>query len=279
MSHLALICPPYASHLRVFESLAEQLVARGHVVTFILPIGATLRLQHPNIEVCLLEASPALAGRPIAGLKRRLTPALIQTVGDLTERTDRLCQQAPGLLRERNVDIVLGDQMEAGAGLVAAHLQLPLVSIASALPIDRDTGIPPPWLGWRHDPTARGEEHNRVAENISRWLMRRHNRAIAHWARQWGLPPRFELHDCISQLQCITQTVPGLDFPRTSQSAHLVPVGPLRSSMDEISSPVLDASIDPARPLIYASLGTLQGHPAWIFSGCWREPVAVLMCN
>ncbi|RKR06788.1 MGT family glycosyltransferase [Kushneria sinocarnis] len=263
MAHLALICPPYASHLRVFESLAARLIARGHDVTFLLPPGTTLYLQHTAVDVCLLETSGST--RPTPGTGKRLTPALLQTVDELRARTDALCRLAPQLLQERNVDLVLGDQMEAGAGLVADHLQLPLISIASALPLDRDIGIPPPWLGWRYDPTDRGREHHRVADRISRWLMRRHNRTIACWAEQLGLAPRYELQDCISGVQCIAQTVPGLDFPRTSLSAHLAPVGPIRPPVEDTPPAVLDPAIDPARPLVYASLGTLQGHRLDIF--------------
>lgn len=35
MSHFAAIAPPFYSHVRALQNLAQELVARGHRVTFI----------------------------------------------------------------------------------------------------------------------------------------------------------------------------------------------------------------------------------------------------
>ena len=55
---------------------------------------------------------------------------------------------------------LIADQLEPAAALLAEHLGLPFASVASALPINREPGIPPPYVGWRHDPSDRGVKRN-----------------------------------------------------------------------------------------------------------------------
>ncbi|MCB8838728.1 glycosyltransferase [Aurantimonas sp. VKM B-3413] len=266
MSHFALICPPFYSHIRLFEAVGEELARRGHRATFVLNGGAAGMVEaegrglaavdvreRPREELDRIVARAAKGGGPIA---------VLRTVKDSAALTDELCRQAPALLDRLGVDAVIGDQMEPAAGLIAAHLGLPLVSLASALPIHDDPSVPLPFLSWPYDPSEKGLKRNRGGEKVARLLLTRQRRTIAAWSKRFGLARRDSLADCLSEVCQISQMVPSFDFPRApSPIRHAV--GPIRRR-DRGAAPI--ALRRPGRrPLVFASFGTLQGHRADLF--------------
>jgi len=88
--------------------------------------------------------------------------------------------------------------------------------------------------------------------------MRPHAEVIQHCCQTFGLAPRSTLSECLSPLLQISQTVPGFDFPRGQLPANFHGLGPLRRPLHGEAE--LNLPIDPARPFVFASLGTLQGH-------------------
>ena len=263
MSHVALICPPFHSHLRVFEALGGELLRRGHRVTLLLNAGASpsagpaglMRRETGTRAGRDLEALLARAARPTGPL------GILRTVADAAELTDELCRDGPGILTEIGADAIVGDAMEPAAGLLADHLGLPHVSLAAALPVHHDPTVPLPFLSWPYDPSAKGLSRNRGGERVARLLLTRQRRTIARWAEAFGLPPRDTLSDCLSRKAQISQLVPSFDFPRQPAS-HRHMVGPLRTARrDEVANDDAGGK----RPLVFASLGTLQGHRVQIF--------------
>ncbi len=188
---------------------------------------------------------------------------LWRTIRDVASTTDMLCQTLPEALLRIGAEVVIADQMEAAGGLVAEYLGLPYVSLACALPINRDPLVPLPFLPWGYDASERGIKRNRGGERVSDILMRAHARVILHHARNFGLAPRTSLADCLSPYAQISQTVAGFDFPRRSLPAHFHHVGPLRLPGSDTSP--LELALDPQRPFIFASLGTLQGGRMAVF--------------
>jgi zeaxanthin glucosyltransferase len=158
--------------------------------------------------------------------------------------------------------MIVGDQTEAAAGLVARHLGLPYVSVANALPLNREPDVPPPFTGWRYDPSDWGRDRNRGGYRISDLLMRRHARVISDYASRWNLGPLRTIEDCASSFAQISQTVASFDFPRRALPPVFHNVGPLRRG--HVSSSFRTPTRD-GRPLVYASLGTLQGGRVSLF--------------
>lgn len=83
---------------------------------------------------------------------------------------------------------------------------------------------------------------------------------IAHHASTFGLSHRTGLHECLSPLAQISQTPATLDFPRYRLPTNFHAVGPLRRTKGDTETTRDAWPIDPARPFVFASLGTLQGH-------------------
>lgn len=184
-------------------------------------------------------------------------------VRDMTAITDSLCAQAPALLREHGIDGVVSDQMEPAGALVAEHLGLPFVSLAAAAPVNREPLMPLPVLPWPYDEGESALGRNRAGEAIADWLTRGHDQTIARWADRFAIAPRSKLTDCLSPLADMSQMIAGLDFPRQHLPAsfhHLGRLRPLEGGHDQTPLPRFGDG-----PLVYASLGTLQGHRLGLF--------------
>src|SRR5690606_19463738 len=119
------------------------------------------------------------------------------------------------------------------------------------------------------------------SERVYDALMAPHRRVVARHAAGFGLPARDGLHDCLSPYAQISQTVSGFDFPRRALPEHFHHVGPLRG-MAECES-ALELPVAPDRPLVFVSLGTLQGHRFPLFRriarACRRLEVQSLLVH
>lgn len=108
-----------------------------------------------------------------------------------------------------------------------------------------------------------------------------HRQSVARHAHHFGLSPREGLHECLSPSAQISQTLPGFEFPRRALPEHFHHVGPLRS-IEEVSRPLTIQPV-PGRPLVFASLGTLQGHRFGLFKriaqACARLDVQLLLAH
>jgi zeaxanthin glucosyltransferase len=264
LAHFAFIAPPFLGHLNPMLALADELVGRGHRATFLHQADVkTLVRGHHLVP---LGASTHPVGH-LAGVLRRMARVngflgLGGIIRDVAAATDMLARELPGSCRALGIDMIVGDQTEAAAGLVGRHLGLPYVSVANALPLNREPDVPPPFTGWRYNPSDWGRERNRGGYRVSDLLMRRHARVISDYASRWRLGPLRMIEDCASPFAQISQTVPNFDFPRRALPPVFHHVGPLRR---EPTSSSFRMPARDGRPLVYASLGTLQGGRVSLF--------------
>ncbi len=175
-----------------------------------------------------------------------------------------LCRELPAALREIGADLVVCDQVEAAGGLVAMHLGLPHVSLASALPINWEAAVPPIFTPWRPAPSVLPASwavtRNRVGYRASAYLMRPIGSVVIEYADRWNLGPRRRVDHALSAFLQISQTVAGLEFSRKRLPPVFHYVGPIRGP-----APLGPALPRDGRPLAYASLGSLQGGRFGLF--------------
>jgi UDP:flavonoid glycosyltransferase YjiC (YdhE family) len=181
-------------------------------------------------------------------------------IAETAAQTDMIARQAPDALRALGVDAVVADQMEPGAGLAAEHLRLPFVTTATGLPINREPGVPPPYVAWDHDASERGVWKNTGGYRVSDWLMSGVGDVIEGNARRLRLPPRRRADQGFSPYAQIAQAVAGVDFPRRELPGSFHYLGPWRDADGEWTLPEPDG-----RPLVFCSLGSLQGSRGEIF--------------
>ncbi|MGH9629929.1 MAG: glycosyltransferase [Bryobacteraceae bacterium] len=115
---------------------------------------------------------------------------------------------------------------------------------------------------------------------MSRLAVQPITRVVNEYRQLWGLPQYKNPQDCFSPLAQISQQPPAFDFPRTSLPPGFHYVGPLRDRWLKIPFPWdrLDG-----RPLVYASLGSMQGSKLEIFktfaAACTNFPVQLVISH
>lgn len=261
MSHLAIMTPPLAGHIGALSALAGGLIDRGHRVTLIGPSDASrwLRDERIGFHVIGSETHPAGAlerdERRMGRLQGLLgVPAMIR---DLAALTDLYCREGPDALRAIGAEGAIVDQLEPGGAIAAMAAGLPYVTVATGLHVNREPLVPPPFVGWRYDPTERGAWKVRGAYRVSDRLMAPISDVLVRACRTHGLAPRGDAADLVSPLCDMAQAVPSVDFPRNALPDTFHYVGPLRPR--ERGRFLEVERLHTKRPLAFCSLGTLQG--------------------
>lgn len=261
MAHFAIFAPPLSGHYRPYSSLVAELVKRGHQATFVHHEDARTLVETREARFAAVGGNSAPLEswtRPMGKIRGIL--GLGGTMKRMEEFTTMLCREGPDLLRQQKVDAVIADQLEPAGGLVAEHLGLPWISVASTLPMNREAGIPPPFVNWQYDASAKGLRRNEVGWRISDFILRSFNRCVARNAKELGLPSRRCMEDCFSPTLQIAQLVAGLDFPRAHLPATFAYVGAFQARQDSLFTLPPDE-----RPTAYCTLGTLQGSRIGLF--------------
>lgn len=268
MSHFGIVSPPVLGHLRPLAALGRELIRRGHFVTvfqmpdrreFVERAGLTWRpvgeSDHPKGS---LPVSLATLGR-LRGL-----PALRFTIEAIRRTTDMFCRDLPGAVESAGVDALIVDQTELAGGTVAEALGIPFVNISCALTLNREPSVPPPFTGWK----GRSGWFASMRNLAGYWFYDRLTAPIVdvvgQYRRAWGLPRHSSPDEAYSRLAQISQLVPELDFPRRRLPTNFVYAGPLTDCHGDNDYPFHEGDLD-GRPLVYASLGTLQGNNVSLF--------------
>jgi MGT family glycosyltransferase len=170
--------------------------------------------------------------------------------------SDLLCRELPGALRRSDVDMVLADQNEPAAASVAESLKLPFISVCPSLPLNREPAIPPPFFGWAWRDSVLARGRNRAGTAVADWLIAPVNRTLNHYRAGWGLPPIRTPDDSFSPHAQLCQLTADFDFPRRNLPRGFHYLGPLVDGEGlKYSFPWHELN---GKPLVYASLGTLQ---------------------
>ncbi len=268
MTHFGIICPAAAGHLNPMTTLGYELQKRGHRVTLFGILDAQLKTIAAGLEFRALgeEEFPIgwTAQRDAKQGKLSGLAALRYTISWLEELAAMLLRDAPEAIKAAGVEALLVDQASPEGGTVAEFLDIPFVTVCSALMLNRDDHVPPFVTNWRYNPAWWARLRNRVGYELLHPLGRPVREVIAKYRQKWKLPPHLIYNDYYSQLAQISQQPAEFEFPRKELPSYFHFTGPY-------SNP---ASREPAlfpyekltgQPLIYASMGTLQNRLLWIF--------------
>src|SRR5262249_19131199 len=153
---------------------------------------------------------------------------------------------------------LLVDQIEMAGGTVAEHLGLPFVSVAAALPVNLDPSVPPCTVPWSHRVGVAARLRNRVGNAAFEWIFSGVLRTINRQRRAWGLPPSRNFNSLFSGLAQVAQLPAALELPGRGLPPHVHHTGPWTDAAARAPVDFPWSRIDPRRPLVYASMGTLQ---------------------
>jgi zeaxanthin glucosyltransferase len=249
-------------------ALADALRARGHRITFCLlgdPPSSVLDVDFEIIEVggAVFPANEYTAGfRELGTLSGRA--ALRQTFALMARATRAILEVAPPLISDAGVEALIVDQTSLAGGTLADRLDLPFVTVCNALLLNAEPAVPPLFSTWRPRATWWALLRNRLGWAVLDKLYAPSLQQIQQDRRRHGLSVPGRVADTWSSTLQISQQPEGFDFPRRELAPHVRFLGPLRLPGNSPPVPFPWDRLDD-RPLVYASLGTLQNRTARTF--------------
>jgi glycosyltransferase, MGT family len=265
-----IVTPPAIGHLNPMVALALELNRRGHgVVLFTVADGAR-KLNGLPLEVVTIGATtfpPGAVDEAYVTLGRLSgRKGLRFSVDYFRKEQAMLHAELPDAVRGASIDVLLVDQLSPAGSTVAEFLNLPFVTIANALPVNREPAVPPYFTGWLPStgPWARWRNQlgNALLDRLTEPLLR----DLQNQRQRFGLRPLRQKIEALSPLLQLAQLPAAFDFPREQIAPHFHYVGLLAdpSGQEPLlrdSAPFPWEQLD-GRPFLYASLGTLQnGRP------------------
>jgi len=265
--HFGLACPELSGHLNPMTTLGRELARRGHRVTLVARPDGEAKAVAAGLGFAAIGAAEfprgAIAAQAVALGGMTAGKALRYTIDMMRLAAEVTLRDMPAVIRAHGIEGLLVDQVNPAAGTVAEIAGLPFVKVANALALNRDPACPPAVLPWRYRPGPLGRLRNAAGN----WFLHRVTAPVrdainAHRVRH-GLAPRLR-EEAPAFLAEIAQQPAFFDFPRARPEPRLHFTGPWHAARgSDVAFPWerLDG-----RPLVYASLGTLQNRLVDMFT-------------
>jgi zeaxanthin glucosyltransferase len=287
VARIGAFCFPGTGHLNPMTALARRLQQRGHSVVIFGSADTEARIRAAGIEFSLIGQADYPLGT-LDKLDRRLSElkglkSFQFTLDRIKNTTRMVLRDGPEAVRRAKVEALLVDEADSG-GNIADYLGLPYISIAIIPPMVWDNQIPPYVFHW---PAGRGLGQQ--------WLRRLRNEVAIHALARlasplfnevnrnriaWGIGPLKQWTDALSPLAQIAQLPRELEFDIEHRHPLLHYTGPFIDA-EQRSRVDFDWSRLDGRPLIYASLGTLQNSSEAVFramaEACASLPVQLVI--
>ena len=269
MAHFGAICPTqFTGHLNTMLPLAQELKRRGHRVTFIGIVGYEDKVLAAGLEFLGYgkeELSPEAMKKSLHRLSQLSGIAALRYGIKLKKNgANVLLRDAPQLIKNAGIDALLVDSISIAGGTIADILEIPFVTICSAVVFHQDPAIPPHFTSWKYNPAWWGKLRNRCAYTWSGRLRKPVRDLIAEYRHQWNLPLYSHPNDVYSQLAQISQQPAELELPRKNLPEWFHFTGPYHYSGTRESVPFPWDKLT-GKPLIYASLGSLLNRFVDVF--------------
>ncbi|MEM6451513.1 MAG: glycosyltransferase [Cyanobacteria bacterium P01_D01_bin.105] len=273
MSHFGLFCPGAIGHLNPTCNLGRELLRRGHQVTLFGVPDVRAKIEKSGLAFYEIGAEEFPLGS-VSSLYEKLgqldgLDGVKFSIEYFVKDAQMLFKQAPEAIRESGVEGLIADQVSTAIGTIAEQLKYPFVTVCNALPINREPGVPPYFTTWDYRDTLLAKLRNRAGNALIDYLTRPYWDVIYRQREQWNLPAYQRREDAYSSLAQISQLCASFDFPRRELPDCWHYTGPLLNpdktesvSFDNLAFP-FEKLTD--KPLIYASLGTLQNRNWAIF--------------
>ena len=268
MARFGAFCYPGTGHLNPMTALARSLQLRGHEVVIFGIADTEARVRAAGVEFHRIGAEDYPPGtlqkldEQMARLKGHA--AFRFTLERVRNSARMVMRDGPAAVRTANVEALLIDEAEF-AGNVADYLGLPWISIALIPPLVQDDRFPPFWFGWAAGQDRFSRLRNRLGILFLSRIAAPIFRDVNQQRSAWGLKPFSQAEEALSPLAQITQLPEALEFEVGGKKpAGLHYTGPFVYAHQRAPVEFPWERLD-GRPLIYASLGTLQNGSEAIF--------------
>jgi MGT family glycosyltransferase len=249
-------------HYYPLTALGRRLQARGHQVVYfqVADLERPIRAAGLRFRQIGAEDFPpgSLRARDEELGQLKGLAALRCGLRGIERKAMMLFRDAPAAIRDEGIDSLLVDQIEMAGGTVAEYLGLPFVSVAVALPINTDPSVPHCIFPWPHRTGVLARLRNWAGNAASEWILSGVLRTINRQRRAWGLPPARDFSALFSGLAQVTQLPAALELRGRRLPPHFHHTGPWTDAVGREPVDFPWSRLNPTRPLVYASMGTLQ---------------------
>jgi MGT family glycosyltransferase len=248
--------------------LGQELQKRGHRVTLFGILDTQPKALAAGIEFQAIgeKEFPLGVSKEIFGKLGKLKgiAALNYTIKFVTLEAITLLQEAPSRMKALGVEALLVDQVTSHGGTVADLLNIPFVTICSAVTLNREPSVPPFNTDWAYNPSWLGILRNKIGYQILSRATRPITEALNDFRKKHNLSLYTHPNQRYSQLAQISQAPAAFEFPRQELPPHFHFTGPYHSanSRQSVGFPYEKLT---EKPLIYASMGTLQNRLLNVF--------------
>jgi zeaxanthin glucosyltransferase len=283
--HIALVCPELHGHMNPMATLGQELVRRGHRVSLVGSPWAQSKSDACGFEflpVGLPEHQSGEAQSKLDTLARMKGLAALRLTAQILQRATAIfLRDAPEHFRTRGVQGVIVDQVSPAGSALADVLKLPFVIVCNALAMHQEPGIPPGVLPWRYRTGFLGRLRNRVGNAVLKIAAGPINRTVTEFRKRHGMPSSKFSDTNVLGLAQIAQQPAFFDFPRQNLPTHVHYTGPWHGPQRDTETAPFPWDKLNGRPLIYASLGTIQNQLQRLFrailDGCAPLNVQVVL--
>jgi MGT family glycosyltransferase len=190
--------------------------------------------------------------------------ALQYTVYLLKQLSIVMLRDAPAAIKAAGVDALLVNQGVVEGGTIADYLGLPFVTVCSAVVLNREPTIPPFCTDWQYSPARWARVRNQIGYAVLNRLAKPMKDLLDDYRHKWKLPRYSSPNDAYSPLAQISQAPAEFEFPRQELPPWFHFTGTYHTVASRIPVPFPDDQLN-GKPLIYASMGTLQNRLKWVF--------------
>ena len=284
LMHLALICPDMTGHLNPMTTLGRALCHDGHRVTLLGMPGSRANADASGLEFleigCLehasgeMEADKALLGRLRGYAAVRFTGQMLRKAAAIVLR------DAPDVTRSAGIEGFVVDQVSPAGSSVAQFLELPFAVVCNALALNMEAAIPPAVTTWPYRRGWLARCRNRIGNRLFTFAAKPVFEEVNAFRVRHGLTRLRPANQVHGELIQVAQQPSFLDFPRERLPDHFHYTGPWHESGRD-SDVVFPWDKLDGRPLLYASLGTLQNRLQGLFecivSACSKVNVQLVL--
>lgn len=268
MTHFGILCPAKTGHLNTMLPLGRELQRRGHHVTLFGIADVQSKVLAAGLDFCRIGNTDYPLGSAAQSLvqlgKLSGFAALQYNLNLIQKEAAMVLRDAPKALKNAGVEALLVNQMTLEGGSVAEFLDLPFITVCSALPINQEYGVPPFVTSWSYNPAQWAYLRNRTAYSLLNRIAQPIQKLINEYRQSWNLSPYYHVNDSCSKLGQLSQIPAEFEFPRQHLPQCFHFTGPYHESASRelVSFPWENLT---GQPLIYASMGTIQNRLMNVF--------------